>query len=519
MATNIISLNGYPLADSQARMSVTALETRADALEQANTQTSASVTALGSRVDALEQTGGSGGAAIDDAATAAGTTWSSQKIAQEVGAKLNRADFDRVFYITEPSVNLYEPTTEGWTDKAMIYSSGVATVDENTCKKYCVTPHIPIEAEKTYTISPAPWTIGGLADKNCARTYTQGGSPLDAMTLTDNGDGSVTFTTPAGSATIRFTVYKEGIYYDYTDAQKAIAVFNGQFMLVEGTSAPQSYIPYMPAQNTLRNIDIPDGSVKLSKIGGDARPLLLPLAGRTIANFGDSIFGNARPPLDVSTFLAEGTGATVHNCAFGGCRMGPHNTGWDSFSMYRLADAIANGDYSLQDTAMEGSERPSYAEEPLALIKSIDFSALDILTIAYGTNDFTGANPIDNADDPLDTLTVCGALRYSLKTLLTAFPQLHIFVLLPTYRFAMDDDGNFTEDSSTMTNSLGKTLPEYVQAMAEAARAYGVPVVDNYHELGVNRWSRAQYFSGSDGVHINEAGRRLMAAKLARVLW
>ena len=114
---------------------------------------------------------------------------------------------------------------------------------------------------------------------------------------------------------------------------------------------------------------------------------------------------------------------------------------------------------------------------------------------------------------------MCGALRYSIETLLNAFPQLRIFVLLPTYRFTMDSDGNFSEDSSTMTNSLGKTLPEYVQAMADAAKAYGLPVIDNYYGLGVNKWSRTQYFSGSDGVHHNTAGRELLAAHIAQALW
>lgn len=518
MSTTIISINGHPIADTQARASVTALETRADALEQADTQMSASVEALGTRVTALEQTGGSsGGAVIDDAATAEGTTWSSQKIAQEVGSKLNQAEFDRVFTLSEASINLYEPTTEGWQDNAFILGSGAVTVSESTYSKYCVTPAIPVEAEKTYTIAPSIAAVSVDA-KNRARTYTSLDVALDVMEFTVNDDGSVTFTTPTGSAYIRFSVGKEAVA-DTTNFDSAVAKFNSRFMLVEGTSAPDTYIPYLPAQNTLRNIDIPDKSVRLAKIGGDAIPVLLPLADKTIANFGDSIFGNARPPLDVSTLLAAKTGATVHNCAFGGCRMGPHSGHWDAFSMYRLAEAIAGGDYSVQDEALNYDDRTSYAEEPLAEIKSIDFSTLDILTIAYGTNDFTGGNPIDSADNPLDTSTVCGALRYSIETLLTAFPQLRIFVLLPTYRFAMDSDGSFSEDSSTMTNSLGKTLPEYVQAMADAARAYGVPVVDNYHELGVNKWSRTRYFSGTDGVHPNAAGRELLAAHIAKALW
>ena len=72
-----------------------------------------------------------------------------------------------------------------------------------------------------------------------------------------------------------------------------------------------------------------------------------PLKGKTIANFGDSIFGNRRPPNDVSTALAEITGATVYNLGFGGCRMAKHDTNWDPFSMYRLADSIATNDFTV----------------------------------------------------------------------------------------------------------------------------------------------------------------------------
>lgn len=245
----------------------------------------------------------------------------------------------------------------------------------------------------------------------------------------------------------------------------------------------------------------------------------LPLWGKTIANFGDSIFGNARPPLDVSTFLADNTGATVYNCAFGGCRMSQHVGHWDAFSMYRLAHAIADNDYALQDEALNYDDRVSYADEPLTLIKSIDFANLDILTVSYGTNDFTGNNAIDNADDPLDTSTVCGALRYSIETLLTAYPNLRIFVLLPTYRFWIDSANAYTDDAFNHTNDLGKTLIEYIVAIEKTAKAYNIPVIDNFAELGINKFNRKQYFPVTDGTHHNENGRKLIAKHLAHKLW
>ena len=374
----------------------------------------------------------------------------------------------------------------------------------------CVTPLIPIDGGKTYTISPKI-AVDDLAAANRARTYSENGTALPVMDFILNDDGSVTFTTPEYSVGIRFTTYKSVIGYSL---EEMINKFKNEFMLVEGTSAPESYIPHIPAKNTMKNIEIPDKSVTAAKV---AEGSFLPMKGKRIANFGDSIFGNARPPQDISTMLAARTGATVYNCAFGGCRMGKHVGHWDAFSMYQLAAAIAAGDYSVQDDALNYSDRTSYAEEPLEAIKSIDFSTLDVITIAYGVNDFNGSNPIDNEENPMDTTTLCGALRYSIQTLLTAYPQLRIFILLPTYSYRMDEDGAFTEDMDTITNSLGKTLSDYSQALAGVAKEYKLPVIDNYTGLGVNKLNREIYLG--DGTHHNQAGRELLADHIAHAMW
>ena len=59
-----------------------------------------------------------------------------------------------------------------------------------------------------------------------------------------------------------------------------------------------------------------------------------PLYGKKIVNFGDSIFGNYKAPLDISSFLAEYTGATVYNVGFGGTRMSSHAEYWNTLSMF-----------------------------------------------------------------------------------------------------------------------------------------------------------------------------------------
>ncbi len=245
------------------------------------------------------------------------------------------------------------------------------------------------------------------------------------------------------------------------------------------------------------------------------------LKGKVIVNFGDSIFGNFRAPEDISTYLAELTGAATYNVGFGGCRMSEHSLKhFDRFGMYRLADAVTTRDFALQDEAFSyepiGEGLPGYFKGSLEILKSIDFSKVDIITIAYGTNDFTGGR-YPESDDKYDSKTFGGALRYSLEKLMKAFPHIKIAVCSPTYRFWRDKDGNVTNDSNDMRYSNG-TLPDFVAKTAEVAKEYGVLYIDNYNGSGISKENRDLCFSERDGTHPMPYGRKLIAENLAKEL-
>ena len=267
--------------------------------------------------------------------------------------------------------------------------------------------------------------------------------------------------------------------------------------------------PYSPEKTVIREEVIPWETVT---------ERTRPLYGKVIANFGDSIFGNKRPPKDISTALAEITGATVYNLGFGGCRMGAHTRSeYDAFSMYRLAEAIADGDFSVQDAVNVSavSDMPSYFTATRDLLKGIDWSKVDIVTIAYGTNDFTGGNTLDTTENFGD---YAYALRYSIETLLTAYPHLKIFVCGQTYRFWFNDAGEYAYDSDTYTYK-GHKLTDFVAKTAEVCKEYHLPFIDNYDGLGINRFNRTEYFPAGDGTHHNVAGARLIAEHMAMELF
>lgn len=235
----------------------------------------------------------------------------------------------------------------------------------------------------------------------------------------------------------------------------------------------------------------------------------LPLSGSTVVCMGDSIIGMVRNYASVTAYLAEETGATVYNAGFGGCRMSVHsNEGYGAFSMWALADAIVSGDWSVQEShAHDGSD---YFPEQLAVLKNIDFSEVDILVIHYGTNDFTASSGIapDDPENPLDYRTVAGALRYSVKKLRSAYPELKIYVSLPLYRY-WPETGEYGEN---FRNSLGKKLPEYVQILRETAEELALPVIDGYSFMDESNVSNLTL----DGVHLNRTGRKKLAEIIAK---
>lgn len=225
------------------------------------------------------------------------------------------------------------------------------------------------------------------------------------------------------------------------------------------------------------------------------------LAGRKVVVFGDSIIGMTRDQTSVPAYAAAYTGAEVYNVGFGGCRMAVHPTsGYAAFSMWALADAVASGSYTTQDA--QASSGSDYFPAQLAMLKTIDFSSVDMIVIHYGTNDFAANVTVDNASDDDDTATLCGALRYSLRKLMTAYPKIRIFVSVPIYR-KWGSTG-----AETYTNSSGKKLRDFCEALVGVADEFNCPVIDGYKALGINPINDAAF--STDGTHLTDHGRRAL---------
>lgn len=127
----------------------------------------------------------------------------------------------------------------------------------------------------------------------------------------------------------------------------------------------------------------------------------------------------------------------------------------------------------------------------------VDLSGFDFTGVK---NDFAANVTIDNTSDDDDTATLCGALRYSLRKIMTAFPKIRIFVSAPIYR-KWDSTG-----AETYTNGSGKKLRDFCEALIGVAGEFKCPVIDGYKALGINTINNAAF--SADGTHLNDHGRK-----------
>ena len=227
-----------------------------------------------------------------------------------------------------------------------------------------------------------------------------------------------------------------------------------------------------------------------------------------ILNLGDSIFGLNPKPYDASTKIQNVTGQKTANCGFGGTRASTHPTSdYAKFSFHALADAIYAEDFSNQEggdfTVLGGG---FYYRYNLNTLESIDFSKLSAVTLAYGTNDWNANVPIDG-DNKIDITTFKGALRYGIEKIISKYPKIQIVILSPIYRTFSSEQ----MDSDTKQNSNGNKLIDFVTACKEISEEYHLPFIDNYNNLGINKFNSTYFLRDETHLTFDVGADRLGA--------
>ena len=236
-----------------------------------------------------------------------------------------------------------------------------------------------------------------------------------------------------------------------------------------------------------------------------------------IVCMGDSIIGNERGETSITSIMSRELSVPVYNGAFGGTTMTCRETETraavttDTLSMAKLSEAVAQQDFYVQNAGITRSSAMEYFPESVYGFQYIDFDDVEILVIEHGVNDYLTGVPLDNGQDPYDVYTFGGALRYTLETLQNQYPDMRIILVTPTYCWFL------YEKLTCEEKNLGQGfLKDYVDLEKEIAALYQVEVVDNYYESGIGAEERFEDWEiyTQDGVHLNEAGRALVASRI-----
>jgi lysophospholipase L1-like esterase len=134
----------------------------------------------------------------------------------------------------------------------------------------------------------------------------------------------------------------------------------------------------------------------------------------------------------------------------------------------------------------------------------------DVVVMMGGTNDFNQSKVIGNIYDvtngtitpTADTTTFCGGLHKAINDIYTKCPTVQIVIITPPQK-----------SNGWTANSASKYLYDYAEAVKEVAKLYGIPVVDQFANCGINPVlapMKTKYFN-NDGTHPNDTYHWLLA--------
>lgn len=195
---------------------------------------------------------------------------------------------------------------------------------------------------------------------------------------------------------------------------------------------------------------------------------------------------------------------------------------------------------STSGDAQQGIPKENALTIVQSLLKDEYFKNIDIVTLAWGINDYKGsggrnltnATPLGdinnmativsdwyNNDDVSNIKTIVDSMYAIISAILLQNPSIQLYVLLPIncaigsqYSDADGGDGTFTMQDNYCMNKLnneGYSLYQLRNTMIQMCEFLGVEYIDTTLQGPINRFNLNTYLL--DGVHPSEDGHKLLA--------
>ena len=187
----------------------------------------------------------------------------------------------------------------------------------------------------------------------------------------------------------------------------------------------------------------------------------------------------------------------------------------DDSNGWAAVAARENG-WSLSNRAVGGSGyvQPATIGDKLNArdhVDTIDFSNAELVTLAYGVNDWKGDCPLGcMSDDVAAGGTFYSNMRYCIEKILSDQPCARVVVISPVNCSAYGTQGG---NWGISYGFAGGTLEDFCNAEREICEYYGIEYVDLLRGSMINRINAPEVLP--DGVHPSPACHRLLGVEIA----
>lgn len=237
----------------------------------------------------------------------------------------------------------------------------------------------------------------------------------------------------------------------------------------------------------------------------------------TILLLGNAPFADDRGKKGIDGLLEELTDGKVYNGSFRNSYLSVKNAVYeesypaDVFSLYWVTMCLTTQDFTLLEDNARAWDGDEDAAETVALLKNLDMESVDVISIMYDGSDYLDERLLAGPYDDTMAASCCGCLLQSIRLIQQAYPHIRILVSSPTFG-CVEEDGKLTPGSQV--NFGQGTLPDYMIAYKNIAVNAGVSFLDHY--FGTITEDNYTKYLKEDGFHLNDAGRRLVAERIAK---
>lgn len=343
--------------------------------------------------------------------------------------------------------------------------------------------------------------------------FTLNGMPTEEGFL--NGSGvfisnpnykTIGYITVKAGNTIKYNISHQtslpiiAFYTDKSEASAVTAEFEiGQYGYKSGTyTVPaDGYIRFCYYKNNsngyaIFNENIPDNIAHHYFTNGVSKLNILCL--------GDSIFGNDG---EIVADLNEISGANVINGAFGGTQMAARVSDSDNFKYFdaeNLIPALCSQSWTDQDAAAAAlSETYPWVATRLEALKAVDMSTINLITMNWGTNDYTNGKTIEQ---------ITAAYNDVIDLLQATFPGIRLLIITPVWRYFDHKTDNKNGDNYVFNVSTLKQISAAIYANAQDKR---IETIQMYQNMPLSYNTADTYFDAGDGTHLNSIGNKVYA--------